>query len=408
MKILKILPVLSVMLTLPVTALATGASAGELLLVAGVMTRAAAYISAGIPYKPEQAVSHKADSNSYTPSVPVYETIEDFTADENAAVETSENTEITETCESTQTSESSESMKSEAEAIVISQNIVEYDDSIDRTSEGTHSGNIIRRHYGTSTTGEYITLKSGAQVRNLTDENDEALLNAALQLPELDIQLDSAEPQVLIVHTHTTESYEPYQRDYYDSSFPSRSRDPRYNMIAVGEVLAHSLAENGISVVHDGTLHDYPSYTGSYDRSEETIRAILEQYPSIKVVIDLHRDAMADSYRNRIAPHVEINGKSAAQFMLIAGCDDGRFNMPNYMENFKLAALIQNSAELMYPGLAKAVLFDYRNYNQHITTGSLLIEVGSYANSLDEALYTAELLGESMAAALSAVSASAG
>lgn len=395
------LPVLSVMLTMPITALATGASAGELLTAAGEMTRATAYISAGIPYKPEAAVSNTEENFSYTAPAPAYETIEAFTAEEVSPPETAE---TAETIESVHTEEAAETMKSEADAFVISQNIVEFNDETDRTAEGTNNGSIIRRHYGPSNTGEYITLKSGAQVRNLTDESDETLLIAASQLPELDIQLDSAEPQVLIVHTHTTESYEPYQRDYYDSSFPSRSRDPGYNMIAVGEVLAHSLAENGISVVHDGTLHDYPSYTGSYDRSEETIREILEQYPSIKVVIDLHRDAMADSYGNRIAPHAEINGKSAAQFMIIAGCDDGRFNMPNYMENFKLAALIQNSAELMYPGLAKAVLFDYRNYNQHITTGSLLIEVGSYANSLDEALYTAELLGESMAAALTELS----
>ena len=395
------LPVILVMLTLPITALATGASAGELLTAAGEMTRAAAYISAGIPYKPDTAVSYTEESNSYTVPVSISETIDAITTADSFPPDT---TKSAETGESTQTEEPPETIKSEADAIIISQNIVEFDDGTDRTAEGDHSGKIIRRHYGTGNTGEYITLKSGAQVRNLTADSDEALLSASSQLPELDIQLNSLQPQVLIVHTHTTESYEPYQRDYYDSSFPSRSRDPKYNMIAVGEVLARSLADNGISVVHDGTLHDYPSYTGSYDRSEETIRAILEQYPSIKVVIDLHRDAMADSYGNRIAPSVDIDGRSAAQFMIIAGCDDGRFNMPDYMENFKLAALIQNSAELMYPGLAKAVLFDYRNYNQHITTGSLLIEVGSHANSLDEALYTAELLGESMAAALTALS----
>ena len=168
--------------------------------------------------------------------------------------------------------------------------------------------------------------------------------------------------------------------------------------------MAETLAENGITVLHDGTVHDYPSYTGSYDRSEETIRAALAQYPSIKIVLDIHRDAIADDDSTRVAPVAVINGQSAAQFMIIAGCDDGRFNMPDYIENFKLAALIQNMSQAMHEGLARPVLFDYRNYNQHITTGSLLIEIGSHANSLDEALYTAQLLGESMAAALTVLS----
>ena len=238
-------------------------------------------------------------------------------------------------------------------------------------------------------------------MRNCTEESAEKLLAASGELPALSIEFDTPEPQVLIVHTHTTESYEPYIRDYYDEDFPYRTRDSRHNMVALGEALARSLAECGISAVHDGTIHDYPAYSGAYDRSEDTIRAALEKYPSIKVVIDLHRDAMGNPDGSRIAPAAEVDGKSAAQFMIIAGCDDGRFNMPNYMENFKLACLIQNSAESLYPELARAVLFDYRNYNQHITTGSLLIEVGGHANSLDEALYTSELLGRILADALS-------
>ena len=120
----------------------------------------------------------------------------------------------------------------------------------------------------------------------------------------------------------------------------------------------------------------------------------------IKIIIDLHRDAIENPDGTRVAPTTEINGKSAAQFMIITGCDDGRFgNMPQYMENFKLACLMQRTAEELYPGLARAVLFDYRNYNQHLSTGSLLIEIGSHASSLDEAEYTAQLLGEIIAKA---------
>jgi len=293
----------------------------------------------------------------------------------------------------------------EASARVISQSITEYDDGIDRTAAGNNDGAIYRRHYGGYVGDDYITLSEGGLVWNCTDDSADKLRSAAEELPDISIELNTAEPQVLIVHTHTTESYEPYQRSYYDSEYPVRTMNPDYNMVRVGEELAARLAAHGISVVHDGTINDYPAYTGAYDRSEETIRAALEQYPSIKVIIDLHRDAIASEDGSRIAPVAEINGRSAAQFMIITGCDDGRFgNMPNYLENFRLACLIQNSAERLYSGLARPVLMDYRNYNQHISTGSLLIEIGSHANSIDEAVYTAQLLGDCLADALAQLS----
>lgn len=265
-------------------------------------------------------------------------------------------------------------------------------------------GDIIRESYGTSLGTDHITLSSGAQVRNMTNISAEELLSAAEELPKLRVSVVEDEPLVLIVHTHTTENYETIEREFYDESYPTRTRDCSQNICAVGEELAQALAENGISVVHDCTVHDYPAYTGAYDRSEETIKKALEDYPSIKIVIDLHRDATENAQGQRIAPCAEIEGKSAAQFMIIAGCDNGLFDMPNYMENFKLACLIQNTAQELYEGLARPVLFDYRNYNQHLTTGSLLIEVGSHASSLDEAKYTGELLGKILAKTIDKIS----
>lgn len=286
-------------------------------------------------------------------------------------------------------------------ARVISRNITEFDEGLDYTAAGEKSGVIYRKHYAGYSGDDYINLPGGGLLWNCTNDSPEKVTGAAGELPDISIELNSPEPQVLIVHTHTTESYEPYQRSYYDAKFPFRTRDSSRNMVRVGEVLAQRLAENGISVLHDGTIHDYPAYTGAYDRSEATIRAALEDYPSIKVIIDLHRDAISNPDGSRTAPTAIINGRNAAQFMIISGCDDGRFgNMPDYLENLKLACLIQGSAEELYPGLARPILFDYRNYNQHISTGSLLIELGSHANSLDEAVYSAELLGDSISAAL--------
>lgn len=381
----KIIAIISATAILPMTMLISGASAADAFTAAAELTRSAAYLSAGVPVSAQEAIAPEESAPPAEEAMPPAATTAATAKplpDETVEPQPPENN------------------QEENAARVITLNVTPFDDGLDYSGKGQQSGLITRKTYGRSESGEYITLASGAQVRNCTADSNEALAAAALMLPEFTIEFNTPEPQVLIVHTHATESFEPYQRSYYDAEFPSRTKDPSHNMIAVGEALAETLCENGISVVHDGTLHDYPAYTGSYDRSEETIRSILAEYPSIKIVIDLHRDAIADTDGTRIAPTAEINGRSAAQIMIISGCDDGRFNMPQYMENFKLAALLQNSAETLYPSLARPVLFDYRNYNQHISTGSLLIEIGSHANSLDEALYTAELLGESMAAAL--------
>ncbi len=400
MRINRLIAIISAASLLPAVTLISGGSAADALAAAGELTRSAAYLSAGVPITAQTATVQTAVQNP--PDEPVStEEKPDVTAPSTTAppVQTT-TTQSAQTTQSTTAKAENDEPTVQSAARVITQNITPFDDELDYTAEGQHSGAIQRKTYKASEGSQYITLASGAAVQNCTEDSNEALLSAAAELPKLEIEFDTPDPQVLIVHTHATESFEPYQRSYFDEDFPSRTQDPTHNTIALGEALAQTLADNGISVVHDGTLHDYPAYTGSYDRSEETIRAALEEYPSIKIVIDLHRDAIADADGTRIAPVTEIDGKSAAQFMIIAGCDDGRFNMPDYMENFKLAALLQNTAEAMYPRLARPVLFDYRNYNQHITTGSLLIEVGSHANSLDEVLYTAELLGEIMASAL--------
>ena len=115
-------------------------------------------------------------------------------------------------------------------------------------------------------------------------------------------ELNDSEPQVLIMHTHETESYEPYTRDFYDSSFTSRTTDDSMNMAAVGDKIAEQLEGAGIGVIHDVTKHDYPSYNGSYDRSRVTALDILAENPSIKVVLDIHRDAIERADGTRIAP----------------------------------------------------------------------------------------------------------
>ncbi len=210
-----------------------------------------------------------------------------------------------------------------------------------------------------------------------------------------------SEPTVLIVHTHTTECFMEEKRDYYTEKDKTRTTDNSKNIVEVGNVLKSQLEARGFGVIHATEKHDYPEYSGSYGRAEETIKKYLEKYPTVKVVIDLHRDSVTDSSGNKTALTVQVDGKSAAQLMIVAGCEDKSVeNFPNWRENFRLAIKLQQSLEVMYPGLARPILFTARRYNQHLTTGSLLIECGTEANTLEEAKYSATLLASALSTTL--------
>ena len=242
---------------------------------------------------------------------------------------------------------------------------------------------------------------SGIQYNNfyVKNTNRNHSINIAEELsrrPDINIKKDGS-PQVLIVHTHATESYEPYDSPDYDLRNTWRSTESGENMIAVGEALAQELREAGIGVVHDTTLHDYPSYNGSYERSAETIKGYLAQYPTIQVVLDVHRDAVQREEDLIVKPVAEIGGKKAAQLMIITGSDDGTMDIPHWQENLQFAAQLQNAIETDWPPLTRPIFFCYRKYNMDLTTGSLLLEVGTQANTLEEATYTARLVGRSLA-----------
>ncbi|MDE6592976.1 MAG: stage II sporulation protein P [Oscillospiraceae bacterium] len=271
-------------------------------------------------------------------------------------------------------------------------------------------GDILRQSYPAYTGENYINLPLAGQLRNVTALSAEEILAECNTAPDFWVEPNSPLPQVLIMHTHTTETYERSERLNYDSDFLARTTDSDMNMTAVGRAMARVLNDNGINTLHDETVHDYPSYNGSYDRSRETVAKILRENPSVKVVLDVHRDAIERADGTRVAPFVEINGKNAAQIMIICGCDDGTMDMPNCMKNLRTASLFEQYIESNSPGLTRPVLFDYRKYNQDMTTGSLLIEVGGHANSIDEAVYAGELAAKGIADALiqNALTANAG
>lgn len=213
------------------------------------------------------------------------------------------------------------------------------------------------------------------------------------------------EPQVLIMHTHTTETYVSDDSGVYTEDYTSRTTDNSKNMAEIGRIVAEKLNNAGIKTLHDTTQHDYPQYSGSYTRSAKTVNSYLKKYPSIKVVLDLHRDAISAGGNDKVKLVTEINGKKAAQVMLVMGSNSGTVtNYPNWKENFKLALKLQQTMEVKYPTLARPLSLMSKNYNQSLSNGSLLIEFGTDANSLAEAAYSAELVGESLVTMLNNIS----
>ncbi len=257
---------------------------------------------------------------------------------------------------------------------------------------------VYTSSFGRYSGSKFFSLENGGQVRNETDLSNGVLMEESQLKPDFTIELDGT-PQVLIMHTHTTESYEPYIREYFDPSFNYRTTDMNYNTVAVGDKICKELEKAGIGFIHDTTIHDYPSYNGSYERSAETVKKILDENPTIKVVLDIHRDAIGTN-ESIMQPTIEVNGKKSAQVMIISGCDDGTMDMPDYLKNFRFASQLQQQMAQDYDFLARPILFDYRKYNQDLTTGSLLIEVGTHGNTIEQVEYAGELFGKSLAKTL--------
>ena len=256
-------------------------------------------------------------------------------------------------------------------------------------------GVILSQTFSSMDSPIYIQFGQGKikNSTNLTNSQAEEILNTPCTIDIADL----SEPTVLIYHTHATEAYEPFDADYFDKTYNWRSDDNDKNMVAVGTALSQKLEQAGVGVVHIKEQHDNPSYNGAYDKSAQTIRDALEQYPSIRVILDIHRDAIQRDTDTIVKAVADIDGRKAAQLMIIAGCDDnGSLGMPQWKQNFRFSAALQDILETMYPGLCRPVFFCYRKYNMDLCPNGALIEIGSHGNTLEEAQYTAELLGNAL------------
>lgn len=228
---------------------------------------------------------------------------------------------------------------------------------------------------------------------NKTKINIEKLLSQ-----KADLSVNKEKPCVLIFHTHTTETYQLFERDWYPTGNVTRSEDSGRNMVRIGDAICEELEKNGFKTVHDIEIHD-KRYSGAYDRSRAAAVEYMKKDNSLQVVLDIHRDAVQRTDGTKIRPYAEIDGKRAAQVMIISGCQEegnGIENFEDWKENLVFALQLQKKMEENYPGLARPIFFCPRDYNMNLTHCSLLIEVGSDSNTLEEAEYSGRLIGSAL------------
>lgn len=233
------------------------------------------------------------------------------------------------------------------------------------------------------------------RVKNTTETK--ALDIESVMSTPLDLKIDKSKPAVLIFHSHTSEGYELIERDWYAEGYNSRSNDENLNVVRVGTEIENYLTEKGYTVIHDKTIHD-DSYTESYPNSRKTVEKYLEEYPEIQIVLDIHRDSITLDDGTKMRPVSTVNGKKAAQLMIITGAEEGDVeDFPDWEHNLRFALELQRECETLYPELMRPVLFSQRKYNMDLTGCSLLIEMGSEANTLEEACYSGRLLAAALA-----------
>lgn len=196
-------------------------------------------------------------------------------------------------------------------------------------------------------------------------------------------------PTVLILHTHGTESYTKGQETYEESA-AWRTLDEQHNMLSIGAEVARLLDQAGIPTIQDRQLHDHPSYNGSYVDARKAIQAALEEYPSIRLVLDLHRDA-SGSARSQLRTLAQVEGQDSAQLMLVLGS-----NHKGYSENLSLALKLHTQLERQAPGITRPLQLRPQRFNQDLCPGAVLVEVGGAGNTRQEALLAARALAQAL------------
>ena len=266
---------------------------------------------------------------------------------------------------------------------------VEIAQNAETTPEVSHADtNVTTEVIPNNVPNKYTDDYNGVEIKNGTNYNlTEDILNCD--------NLDFNKKDIMIFHTHTCESYTPTEQYSYEETGTFRSTDLNYSVVKVGDVLTEQLQSYGFNVVHDKTYHDYPAYSGSYGRSEATVKNLLNSHAGTDIIIDLHRDAIGDT---SYAPSVKIGDEVVSQLMFVIGTDGGGLEHPNWKENLKFAIKVQEKANELYPGLVRPILLRNSRYNQQLGKAACIIEVGATGNTLEQSMgsmkYLSKILDE--------------
>lgn len=205
-----------------------------------------------------------------------------------------------------------------------------------------------------------------------------------------------SKPQIIIVHTHATESYQSDEKYIFESSDNDRNTDNKYNMVGIGDVLAEELSEYGIDAVHIRTQHDYPQYNNSYARSCESVENVLSENKDINIIIDLHRDAIMLKDGTKAKLVTEINGQKTAQVMVVVGTDELGLKHDNWQTNLKFAVQLQNEFLKISPTFPRPINLRTSRFNGHLAPGAVIIEVGAAGNNYSEAVNAAKYIAQAI------------
>ena len=218
----------------------------------------------------------------------------------------------------------------------------------------------------------------------------------ALLTQPLNWDLTGEEPAVLIFHTHGTEAYTPTDgSSYQEEGGEFRTTNNSYNMISIGEELSRLLNEAGIHTVHDTAFYDYPDYPSAYDTARVGLQKQLQKYPTVKLVIDLHRDAAEWEDGTQWATEATVNGEKSAQVMLVMGTDT-YYTHPNWEQNLSVALKLHAAMEKNHPGVTRPLDVRRQRFNQDLSTGAVIAEVGAAGNTHEEAMNAISVLAEAI------------
>ena len=273
--------------------------------------------------------------------------------------------------------------------------VAENDNETDENNnnENQETSSEINQEVATNVTTEIVTQNPIKESYNIELNGVKIKNETSFEINEtiLEKQLEINKENIIIFHTHTCESYTPSEQYPYQQTGNFRTTDLNYTVSRVGDELSNYLLGYGFNAIHDKTYHDYPAYSGSYDRSLKTVENILQTNPS-DIIIDLHRDAIGS--KSNYDPSVKIGEDVAAQLMFVVGTNGGGLNHPNWQENLKFAIDVQQKANEMYPGLFKPMIVRNSRYNQHLGKAATIIEVGSTGNTLEQCITSMKYLSK--------------